>query len=62
MMGGGINGEWHRKHPMPERPTIEQRALWHMEHEEKCGCRPVPENPRAKVSTLRLERKGRRAD
>lgn len=37
-----INGEWHAKHRMPKNPTLNERAEWHMEHREKCGCRPVP--------------------
>ena len=35
-----INAEWHRKHPMPKNPTIQQRIDWHLEHQANCGCRP----------------------
>lgn len=37
-----INAAWHRAHPMPAKPTLADRALWHREHETACGCRPIP--------------------
>lgn len=43
MSGGRMNTEWHNAHPMPENPTREQRAKWHFEHAEACGCRSVPQ-------------------
>ncbi|MBI3841365.1 MAG: CoA-binding protein [Thaumarchaeota archaeon] len=42
--GGRVNAEWHEGHGMPESPTRAQRAQWHFEHAEACGCRPVPED------------------
>jgi hypothetical protein len=39
-----INAEWHRQHPMPKNPTIEQRIVWHLAHQEHCACRPIPAN------------------
>jgi hypothetical protein len=39
----GLNKEWHLAHPMPVRPTMEQRIKWHMEHVNHCDCRPIPE-------------------
>ena len=38
-----INREWHERHRMPERATIEQRMEWHLEHSRNCSCRPIPE-------------------
>ena len=48
-----INAEWHKKHRMPEHPTIEQRIKWHLEHIKNCNCRnDIPPN-------LKLEMKKR---
>jgi len=38
-----MNKEWHLKNTMPKNPTIEQRIKWHLEHQKKCSCRPIPE-------------------
>jgi hypothetical protein len=43
-MLGRINEVWHAAHPMPDRPTAEERVNWHFEHARLCGCRPVPES------------------
>jgi hypothetical protein len=37
-----LNAEWHRAHPMPKRPTDEQRLEWHRGHVRNCGCRKPP--------------------
>ncbi|MBL0019439.1 MAG: hypothetical protein IPP17_24160 [Bacteroidetes bacterium] len=37
-----LNVTWHRSHPMPENPTLEQRIHWHLEHAGVCGCREIP--------------------
>jgi hypothetical protein len=39
-----LNAEWHREHRMPEKPTQEQRLQWHLEHQQHCGCRPMPKS------------------
>ena len=39
---GKTNAEWHRAHPMPKNPTLEQRVEWHREHAAHCGCREMP--------------------
>jgi len=38
-----LNREWHLAHPMPPRPTDDQRIAWHREHARQCACRPIPE-------------------
>lgn len=38
----GANAAWHKRHPMPRNPTVEQRIAWHLEHQKQCACRPVP--------------------
>jgi hypothetical protein len=37
-----LNATWHRSHPMPEHPTLDQRIEWHLEHAQVCGCREIP--------------------
>jgi hypothetical protein len=37
-----INATWHQAHPMPPRATFEERARWHLEHVQVCGCRKIP--------------------
>ena len=39
---GKMNKVWHEKHPMPAKPTIDQRIAWHLEHAKHCACRPIP--------------------
>ena len=36
-----INATWHKGHPMPERPTPQQRLRWHLAHAKACGCRKL---------------------
>ncbi|WP_454803972.1 hypothetical protein [Mucilaginibacter phyllosphaerae] len=37
-----INKNWHLAHVMPKNASLEQRIAWHLEHQENCGCRPIP--------------------
>lgn len=36
-----INAAWHRAHPMPKNPTLDQRIAWHVAHAKACGCRAI---------------------
>ncbi|MBI5721271.1 MAG: hypothetical protein HZC37_26675 [Burkholderiales bacterium] len=38
-----VNRPWHEAHPMPAKPSLEQRVAWHRAHALACACRPVPE-------------------
>jgi len=38
---GKTNAAWHRAHPMPKNPSLDQRIAWHLEHAKHCGCRPI---------------------
>jgi hypothetical protein len=38
---GKINAAWHRAHPMPKNPSLDQRIEWHLEHAKHCGCRAI---------------------
>ncbi len=37
-----LNADWHAKNKMPERPTLEERLKWHLEHAKHCACREIP--------------------
>lgn len=40
---GTINAEWHKAHPMPKKPSVDQRIEWHIAHAHNCTCRkPTP--------------------
>jgi hypothetical protein len=54
-----LNAAWHEKHPMPAKPTFEQRVRWHEEHARECGCRKPPADIAARLAQ---ERAGARAD
>ncbi len=45
-----MNATWHEAHPMPERPTFEQRVEWHREHALTCGCRKPPADIAAEIA------------
>jgi hemerythrin-like domain-containing protein len=37
-----LNAAWHNDNPMPNSPTREQRIEWHLEHQKRCACSPMP--------------------
>jgi len=37
-----MNAEWHQGHVMPKNATLEERIVWHREHQKHCACRPIP--------------------
>jgi hypothetical protein len=37
-----VNSQWHADHRRPPNATFEERARWHFEHRDSCGCRPIP--------------------
>ncbi|MEI7961304.1 MAG: hypothetical protein WCI04_03125 [archaeon] len=40
-MASKINAEWYLAHKMPKNPSFEERAKWHLEHAQVCGCRGI---------------------
>ncbi|MHB1133777.1 MAG: putative immunity protein [Chloroflexota bacterium] len=36
-----INTEWHARHRLSDKPTVDQRVKWHIEHARHCACRSV---------------------
>ena len=48
-----MNEAWHRRHPMPRNPTMDQRAAWHQAHAEACGCREIPPTVKARIASNR---------
>jgi len=45
-----INENWHKKNPMPSKPTLNERIQWHADHARECACRPIPDSIRKKMS------------
>ncbi|MES1205731.1 MAG: DUF1801 domain-containing protein [Pseudomonadota bacterium] len=37
-----MNSDWHKRHRLPKGSTLAQRIAWHLEHQKRCACRPVP--------------------
>lgn len=50
-----INETWHKKHPMPKNPTIDQRIEWHIEHAKHCNCRDIPEKLKAEMLKRKIK-------
>ena len=48
-----MNASWHKKHPMPKKPTLAERIQWHLAHAKACGCREIP-----KTVIAELRRRG----
>ena len=48
-----MNSEWHNKHPLPPRPTLEKRIEWHLDHAKNCACRPIPPTLKEKIQAHR---------
>ncbi|MFD2872891.1 hypothetical protein ACFS5N_10465 [Mucilaginibacter ximonensis] len=51
-----INKSWHKAHPMPANPSLEQRIAWHLEHQQNCGCRPIPQRLQVELTKINNER------
>jgi len=39
-----MNAEWHRAHVLGRKASMDDRALWHVEHAKMCACRPIPQS------------------
>lgn len=50
-----MNKEWHLDHPMPHKPTLEQRIAWHLEHHKNCKCREIPEKLLEEMKKRKIE-------
>lgn len=53
-MKAKLNKDWHLQHRMPERPTMEERIKWHLEHVKHCGCRSIPPKLVAEIEKRKL--------
>lgn len=49
-----LNAEWHRRHPMPQHATLDQRVRWHVAHARHCACREIPATMRAELKARRI--------
>ena len=41
---GHMNTDWHDEHPLGSNAHMDERIKWHLQHTEKCGCRPIPKD------------------
>jgi uncharacterized protein YdhG (YjbR/CyaY superfamily) len=37
-----MNSDWHKKHVLAKGASLDQRLAWHLEHQKRCACRPLP--------------------
>ena len=58
-MPSRLNAAWHKAHPMPKNPTLDQRVRWHVAHAAACACREMPTSIAAEVK--RRQRTAKRA-
>lgn len=40
--GSSMNHQWHAKHAIPWKATIEERIRWHVDHAKHSAGRPIP--------------------
>jgi hypothetical protein len=50
-----LNATWHKKHPMPKNPSLQQRIEWHLEHHKNCGCRGFPAKLKDEMRKLKIK-------
>ena len=39
-----MNAEWHSKNKLRAKSSLQDRIVWHREHQEHCSCRPIPKS------------------
>ncbi len=44
-----VNKAWHDSNVLPKSATTAQRIAWHVEHQQRCGCRPIPKRLREQM-------------
>ena len=50
-----LNVAWHKKHPMPKNPSLQQRIEWHLEHYKNCACRDIPAKLKEEMKKLNIK-------
>lgn len=51
------NAPWHAKHILPEKPTLDQRINYHIEHARRCPCNVLHDEDILEELKKRLEGK-----
>jgi len=36
------NTEWHQKHMLPKKSSLQEKVSWHLDHAKHCGCTRIP--------------------
>lgn len=39
-----MNTDWHSEHVLGSNASLDERVRWHLQHAEKCACRPIPKD------------------
>jgi hypothetical protein len=54
-----LNKEWRLAHPMPRKPTLDQRIEWHLQHRAFCACRAIPPRLLAEMTARGIQVPGK---
>ncbi len=39
-----MNTDWHEEHQLAPSAPMDERVRWHLQHADKCACRPIPKD------------------
>jgi hypothetical protein len=54
-ISNSINKGWHRKHPMPKKPTLDQRLDRHVRHHKKYNCLEIPNSIKLEIGKGKIK-------
>ena len=46
---GLMNTDWHDEHVLGSKASLDERVRWHLQHAQKCACRPIPSDVQAAI-------------
>lgn len=46
---GVMNEDWHNEHHLLPNAPLDERVRWHLQHQQKCACTPVPADVQAAI-------------
>ncbi len=44
-----MNTDWHDEHVLGSNASMDERVQWHLQHRDKCACRPIPQDVQAVI-------------
>jgi hypothetical protein len=54
-----MNKVWHQRHKLASGATPKERLAWHLEHQKRCGCRPIPQSLQRLLARPKQSGRGR---